>query len=268
MADVFNKNPSVYVDMNDLFPVLDDKVGLTDEQWRKAIENANYLYNHLGLADVDIGQINTVFTEPGTLSDVVVSHREVTIDDKTIDYFDFTFYIPSPKIETELIGTTTKNVDEVGMSLNTTPIYGTGENADVIVGYKFTFNAKLLISAVSSVNGKSGDVILNAEDVGAVPQYSSKGTSEYASSLEIKPSFENTSTTRGSGSLDLNFNYQTQAGVEAHKVSIARDGFSFENTETGERLRPTINETEQVAYLSDVEASIQQAILDSWEASY
>lgn len=45
MADVFNKNPTDFIDMNNLFPVLNDKVGLTYEQWRIAMENINYVYN-------------------------------------------------------------------------------------------------------------------------------------------------------------------------------------------------------------------------------
>lgn len=142
MAEIFRRNPDAYVDMNDLFSELSDKVGLTSEQWRKAIENANYLYQHLGLADVEIGRVSTVFTEPATLSDVQVEHREVTVNDKTIDYFDFTFYIPSPKIEAELLSETTTDVSQAGMNLVQTPIYGTGTNATTIVGYKFTFKAK------------------------------------------------------------------------------------------------------------------------------
>lgn len=47
MADVFNKNPSDFIDMNDLFPVLNDKVGLTYEQWRIAMENIIYVYNKI-----------------------------------------------------------------------------------------------------------------------------------------------------------------------------------------------------------------------------
>lgn len=46
MADVFNKNPSEYVDMNEFFPILNDKVGLTYEQWRKLVENVNYIKNN------------------------------------------------------------------------------------------------------------------------------------------------------------------------------------------------------------------------------
>ena len=144
MADVFNRNPVDFVEMNDLFTVLNDKVGLTSTQWQKAIENTYYLRNHLGLADVNVGSVETIFTEPGKLADVIVSHREVEIDGKTIDYFDYTFYIPSPKIEANLTSQIVEDENEVGMELTQTPIYGTGSLSDHIVGYKFDFLAKTM----------------------------------------------------------------------------------------------------------------------------
>lgn len=143
MADVFNKNPSAFVNMNDLFPVLNDKIGLTSTQWQKAIENTYYLYNHLGLADVNVGSVETIFTTPGTLANVEVSHREIDVDGKTIDYFDYTFYIPSPKIETSLTTEIVSSPDEIGMTLEQQPIYGEGDKKDIIVGYKFLFNSKI-----------------------------------------------------------------------------------------------------------------------------
>jgi hypothetical protein len=143
MSDVFNTSPSAFVDMNNLFAVLNDKVGLTSTQWQKAIENTFFLYNHLGLADVDVGTVTTNFTAPATLADVVVTHREVTVGDKTTDYFDYVFNIPTPNIVATLSSQTTQDPTEVGMVLTQTPIYGTGVNANVIVGYNFSFNAKL-----------------------------------------------------------------------------------------------------------------------------
>lgn len=160
MAEIFRRNPDAYVDMNDLFSELSDKVGLTSEQWRKAIENANYLYQHLGLADVEIGRVSTVFTEPATLSDVQVEHREVTVNDKTTDYFDFTFYIPSPKIQATLTSEKTNNAEEVGMTVEQIPIYGSGANSSTIVGYEFKFNAKFLamdIPIITTITETSTD---------------------------------------------------------------------------------------------------------------
>lgn len=139
MAEIFNRNPSTFKDFNDLFSVLNNSIGFTSEQLQKLIENTNYLYNHLGLANVDIGNVNTIFTN-GTLSDVEVSHREVSIGGETIDFFDFTFYIPTPKIETEFTSTLTQNINEVGMTLENQPIY---DSQNRVIGYKFIFNTKL-----------------------------------------------------------------------------------------------------------------------------
>lgn len=45
MADVFNKEPVEFVDLNDLFPVLNSAVGLTYEQFRILVENTFWLKN-------------------------------------------------------------------------------------------------------------------------------------------------------------------------------------------------------------------------------
>lgn len=144
METVFNNNPSAFIDMNTLFPVLNDKVGLTSDQWKKAMENANYLYNHLGLADVEVGSVSTVFNEPGNFADVVVTHREEKIGDKSTDYFDFTFYVPTPEIRATATATLVNRVDDVGITLTQTPIYTSINNEQVITGYNFEFDAKLL----------------------------------------------------------------------------------------------------------------------------
>lgn len=144
MGTVFNNNPGAFIDMNTLFPVLNDKVGLTSDQWKKAMENANYLYNHLGLADVEVGSVSTVFNEPGKLADVVVTHREEKIGDKSTDYFDFTFYVPTPEIRATATATLVNRVDDVGITLTQTPIYTSINNEQVITGYNFEFDAKLL----------------------------------------------------------------------------------------------------------------------------
>lgn len=154
MAEVFNQNPSAFVDMNDLFTVLNDKVGLTSTQWQKAIENTNYLYNHLGLADVSVGTVETVFTEPATFADVNVTHREVTVGDKTTDYFDYVFYIPSPKIEASLTSTTSLLPEEVGITVNTEPVYNTVNGSQLIVGYKFNFDATVQAVDYSAIENK------------------------------------------------------------------------------------------------------------------
>lgn len=45
MADVFNKEPVEFVDLNELFPVLNSAVGLTHEQFRILVENTFWLKN-------------------------------------------------------------------------------------------------------------------------------------------------------------------------------------------------------------------------------
>lgn len=45
MADVFNKEPVEFVDLNELFPVLNSAVGLTYEQFRILVENTFWLKN-------------------------------------------------------------------------------------------------------------------------------------------------------------------------------------------------------------------------------
>jgi len=45
MADVFNKEPVEFIDLNELFPVLNSAVGLTYEQFRILVENTFWLKN-------------------------------------------------------------------------------------------------------------------------------------------------------------------------------------------------------------------------------
>lgn len=91
MADVFNQNPTTYVDLNEMFPVLNEKIGLTYEQWRVAIENCNYLKNNLGVSNVAIGTITTHVVEGEEKTSVNITTREVVIEDKPIVYLDFEF---------------------------------------------------------------------------------------------------------------------------------------------------------------------------------
>ena len=135
---IIESNPSVFVNPIEFFSVLNDKVGLTSEQVKKICENLNYLYNNLGLADIRVGYVNTIFTEPGTLSDVDVFHREEIVEGKTYDFLDFTFKIPSPKIETNLTTELVEN-ENSEMTLETEPI----NSGTRVVGYKYNFNARL-----------------------------------------------------------------------------------------------------------------------------
>lgn len=255
MADVFNRNPVDFVEMNDLFPVLNDKIGLTSTQWQKAIENTYYLKNHLGLADVELGYVNTIFTEPGVRTDVELTHREEIVDGKTIDYFDYTFYIPSPKIVATLTSQIVENQNEVGMELTQIPIYGTGSLSDHVIGYKFDFLAK------------------NIKVVDAVPTETSFEGGVGGRKITITPN-ANISASNEKAKLNIDFYERSLGGVTSNEdINIYKDGFDFLD-KNGNYVRPVINggatgfQGEQMAYLSDIDKSIQQAILDSWEASY
>lgn len=224
MADVFNRNPVDFVELNDLFPVLNDKVGLTSTQWQKAVENTYYLYNHLGLADVNVGSVETIFTEPGNLADVVVSHREVEIDGKTIDYFDYTFYIPSPKIEANLTNQIVEDENEVGMELTQTPIYGTGSLSDHIVGYKFDFLAKTMggkilenyLEKTKRITSGGGESEIT---VGTDANASSSSNRFYISSSQVNLPNQDDAFEFEVNNDGVYFGYGTMGNVQTQKLS-------------------------------------------------
>lgn len=95
----FKTNPSTYVDLNDLFPVLNEKVGLSYEQWRVAIENCNYLKNHLGVADVEVGETDVIVVDNPEDAKFELSTREETVGDRTIIYLDSVHYVPAGKVK-------------------------------------------------------------------------------------------------------------------------------------------------------------------------
>lgn len=143
MADVFNKEPISFIDQNEQFPVLNEKVGLTYQQFKTLIENTNYLYNNLGLSSIEVGTVTTQFPSAGSFSDVIVEHNIEYVNNKPIDTLDFLFKIPTPRISASL---TTEIVDgdtPTGMTLLTAPIVEKINGADVTTGYEFEFRAKL-----------------------------------------------------------------------------------------------------------------------------
>lgn len=143
MADVFNKEPISFIDQNEQFPVLNEKVGLTYQQLKTLIENTNYLYNNLGLSSIEVGTVTTQFPSAGSFSDVIVEHNIEYVNNKPIDTLDFLFKIPTPRISASL---TTEIVDgdtPTGMTLLTAPIVEKINGADVTTGYEFEFRAKL-----------------------------------------------------------------------------------------------------------------------------
>lgn len=94
--------------------------------------------------------------------------------------------------------------------------------------------------AVSSVNGQIGDVVLSAEDIGAVSEVASVsvvGGGERRSIIE-------------NGINQMTFSVEDEDAngvVTTQQVSLSPDGMSFNNFK-----RPTINGTEKMAYLSDI----------------
>lgn len=111
------------------------KVGLTAEQLNIVLHNIRYLKNHLGLADVEMGVIETVYTDPGTPFDVVITHREESQGTgvNKVDYFDFKFYIAVAKIVTEASAIISENTNEISATI-------TNEKLSDLSGYKFKFN--------------------------------------------------------------------------------------------------------------------------------
>lgn len=283
MAEVFNINPSAYVDMNDLFPELSDKVGLSSEQWRKAIENANYLYNHLGLSNVEVGNITTKFIEPGTLADIEVTHREVTVNNRTTDYFDFIFYIPSPKINATMTSSLVGSENEVGLNLIQTPIYGIGTNSNVIVGYNFAFDAKLLggnfLKQVEIMPEAS------AEHYGKIVMYTGETQYPYVKG-DLYECKSYTSSISGDAFLvyiwvdlnnDLQFMPESTRGYEdriVRYVGLTNEKYTYgkfyeyKMSEISGSYGGYFAESTIYATTESVENAIQSAILDSWEAEY
>lgn len=97
MADVFNKNPSSFVDMNELFPVLNERTGLTSEQFKKVVENLIYVYNNLASGGGSGGSGGTLIYVGGSQ----VSSVSFTSDPQTqIDNINTTLGDISTAIDT------------------------------------------------------------------------------------------------------------------------------------------------------------------------
>lgn len=99
----FNNNPSEFVDFNNLFPVLNERVGLTYEQWRKAIENINFVKNNLGVSDIEVGNVNHSIVDDDTLVGVDITTREGIVEkngvQRTVIYLDFDLRFPAGKVK-------------------------------------------------------------------------------------------------------------------------------------------------------------------------
>ncbi len=125
-----------YTELEEIFSEqTTNKIGLTAEQLNIVLHNIRYLKNHLGLADVEMGVMETVYTEPGSPFDVVITHREESQGEgvNKVDYFDFKFYIAVAKIETEANAIISENTNEVKATIENTKLSD-------MTGYKFKFN--------------------------------------------------------------------------------------------------------------------------------
>lgn len=120
------------------------KIGLTAEQFNFVMHNLRYLKNNLGLANIELGEIKTTYTAPGTAFDVDITHREVIygegistigsyIAGDKIDFLDFHFYIAV----TEIQATATAELSED--DTNTTSVELRSSQLESLKGYKFDF---------------------------------------------------------------------------------------------------------------------------------
>lgn len=134
--DVFNDDPQ-WVDLNNYFTELSDKVGLSSDQFRLLVENTYYLKNHLGLADVDVGGVVARYGAPGTEPTVTILHREETEAGKTTDYFDYLFTLPAATVGATA---TARAGNSAAVSVTPTPVYNEDEQ---VIGYNFAFDFTL-----------------------------------------------------------------------------------------------------------------------------
>lgn len=70
----FNPTPASFVDLNNIFPTLNEKVGLSAEQFRVVVENIYWNFNHLSQANIDIGTVTVHYGAPGSPFDVEITH--------------------------------------------------------------------------------------------------------------------------------------------------------------------------------------------------
>ena len=144
MAD-WNKKPNWTELENIMLEQATRKIGLTAEQFNYVMHNIQYLYNNLGLANIEIGTIKTIYTAPGTPFDVDIVHREVIYKEgmgttvgtyefgDTIDYLDFTFKIAVAKITTSSSAIISENEQVVSAVVTPTQLSDKS-------GYNFNFD--------------------------------------------------------------------------------------------------------------------------------
>lgn len=133
MANSFDERPASFRNLNDLFPILNEKVGLSADQFRAVVENIYWTYNHLSLANIVVGTIKVTYAEPGAPFDVKVIHRGTYDEHECLieDILDFEFTIAVAKITTKATAILAED-GSIKAEVNATPL---GDNT----GYNFDF---------------------------------------------------------------------------------------------------------------------------------
>lgn len=134
MANSFDERPASFRNLNDLFPILNEKVGLSADQFRAVVENIYWTYNHLSLANIVVGTIKVTYAEPGAPFDVKVIHRGTYDEHECLieDILDFEFTIAVAKITTNATAILAEDTESIKAEVVSTPL---GDNT----GYNFDF---------------------------------------------------------------------------------------------------------------------------------
>lgn len=135
MTNSFNEHPASFRNLNELFPVLNEKVGLSADQFRVVVENIYWAYNHLSLANIVVGTVKVTYAEPGTPFDVKVIHRGTYDEHECLieDILDFEFVVAVAKITTTANAVIAEDTNIVKADVIPTPL----EDGS---GYNFDFN--------------------------------------------------------------------------------------------------------------------------------
>lgn len=151
MADI-NNNPKTYIDMNELFPVLNKNVGLNHQQLRTIMENSNYLKNN-SIAQIAVGNVDTIIVSDPSQADIKITAREATEDGKKVTYLDIVLYIPSGNVEsvngkTGIVELTAQDVGAVQAEIDRRKI--TNSTSETSMSYASKTNAGTLEDAYGS----------------------------------------------------------------------------------------------------------------------
>ena len=112
----FDEFPTEFADLNEFFPELSSKVGLSHEQVRAIVENIYWNYNHLSQADIEIGTVTVNYAPAGTPFDVEITHSGEYDDHGCLikDILNFTFTIAVAKVTTTASATLGQTSSDIG----------------------------------------------------------------------------------------------------------------------------------------------------------